>query len=638
MSEALRVYAKGAALGLRPDPILPVSQWADQAIYMPSEVTPFPGPWRTDKVPFMREILDALGPTDPCQEIVFQKSSQVASTATMVAAICHVAARSPGPSMVLQPTVDLGRAFSLTKLAPVVRASPALSSVFADQKSRDGAATTMHKTFPGGFLLISGANSAASLRMHSIRWLFLDEVDAYPEDVDGEGDPVELAIKRTTAFHNKKIFKGSSPTTEESSRIAPAYQAGTRARFHVPCPHCGFRQPLDWDNLDFTRRGSIEAPVYPCVKCDGAMENRHKAEMLAGGTWVHAVEWKPGLAKSYQISELYSPFTSWAKMVAGFLAAKTSQEKLKVWINTSLGEVWRERGEAPDHVRLHERRDSYHIGRAPRGVLFVTCGVDVQENRLECEVVGWGEGERSWSIDYHVLAGRPAETEVWALLDKILRQPIPAEQGDAFEIAQTCVDSGYLSPHVYQFARSRKGVAATKGTGNPAAPIIGKPSVIDFTHQGRTVKSGVQLWTVGTHQAKLQVYERLRLTKDDADDTPPGYCHFPTDYDQHYFQMLTAETLITRTVKGYAQQRWEKTGRNEGLDTRVLAVAAFHILGAHRLRPEDWRQMAANRGLIPARQPDLIEQPLPELIRAPQAPAARAPAAASYVPEVRDWF
>jgi phage terminase large subunit GpA-like protein len=264
--------------------------------------------------------------------------------------------------------------------------------------------------------------------------------------------------------------------------------------------------------------------------------------------------------------------------------------------------------------------------------------VDVQENRLEGEIVGHGEGDRTWSLDYFVIPGRPAETEVWAQLDKILRQPIPAEQGDAFTIAQTCVDSGYLSSQVYQFARSRRAVSATKGTGNPAAPIIGRPAVLDFTHQGRVVKGGVQLWSIGTHQAKLLVYERLRLAKDDADDTPPGYCHFPADYDQHYFQMLTSETLITRMVKGYTQQRWEKIGRNEALDCRVLAIAAAHILGAHRLRPEDWRAMAANRGLTSARQTDLINPPLPEQIRAPQPQGRPAASGGSFIPETGDWF
>ncbi len=598
MLDAVRCVAAAFAFGFEPDPNEPVSSWVDENFMLPSEVAATPGRYQTARVPFLREILDACGPTDPCDRIVFVKSAQVGATTAMIAAIAHIVARTPGPSMLVLPSQQLGDAFSAEKLTPTLRATPEMAARVAQRSGKDGGARARFKTFPGGFLSINGANSAAELRSRSVRFLFKDEVDGYPRDVEGEGDPSELADKRTTTFHNRKIFEASTPATEPS-RIWEKYEAGTRAAFHLPCPFCGHEQTLDWDRLDFSKRGTAEDPVLPCRSCDGLIRSHHKRAMLAGGRWIHEREWRPGLAKSYRISELYSPFVTWAQTVASFNEAKADKTKLKVFVNTGLGEVWKEKGDAPDHIRLWERAkgSAYTAGRAPRGVIFVTAGVDVQADRLEVETVGWGVGERSWSIDYQVLVGPTTEGAVWAELRKLLERKIPAEQGEDFDIRQVCIDSGYLAHVVYAFCRLAGNRAAVKGVPYPTAQIVGRPSPVDINHNGAVIKGGAKVWPVGVHQIKMKLYDRLKAAADDAGDTPDGYCHFPNDYDQRYYQMLSSEAYVVKTVRGVQQGQWEAFGRNEALDCRVYNVAAAYILGMGRLTAEDWLMMAEQRGL-----------------------------------------
>ena len=246
---AAEVYEAAFHAGLTPEPLLSISQWADRYRRLSQRASAEPGPWRTERTPYMREIMDGLSPSSPVERVVFMKGSQIGGTECGNNWIGYVIHKSPGPMMVVQPTVELAKRNSKQRIDPLIEESEVLRQLVKSPRSRDSGNTVLSKQFPGGVLVTTGANSAVGLRSMAVRYLFLDEVDAYPGDVDGEGDPVHLAYARTRTFSRRKVFLCSTPLITGLSRIEAAYLESDQRRYWVPCPHCGEFQVLKFERL-----------------------------------------------------------------------------------------------------------------------------------------------------------------------------------------------------------------------------------------------------------------------------------------------------------------------------------------------------------------------------------------------------
>ena len=573
--------------GLRPIERVTVSQWADRYRFLAPVSSAEPGRYRTARTPYLRKIMDCLSVHDPHRKVVFVKAAQIGGTeagSNFLGYCMHIA---PGPVMFVQPTDDMVKRLSKGRIDPLIESCPELLQRVAPSKSRDSNNTINQKNFNGGVLIMAGANSAAGLRSVPIRYLILDEVDAYPQDLDGEGSPIDLAIARTRTFPNRKIFMLSTPTIEELSAIEREFLETDQNYYYVPCPFCGGMQRLVFSNLKW-EQGHPESVRYRCEHCGELIAERYKVEMLAAG---EGLPERPEKVSSdvigFHLNSLYSPYGwhSWEQIVRDFLAARDNQSKLKVFVNTTLGQTWAERGEAPPFKNLYNRRETYRTNTVPDDVCFLTAGVDVQRDRLELEIVGWCADKRSYSIDYRVLEGDTAGTKVWDDLAGVVGERWSRRDGMELPIRMMAVDTGYNTTHVYAFCRrfSADKVVPVKGQDHLGVSFA-PPKTVDVTRSGKKVGS-MRLYNVGVSFLKSELYACLRLEKDSNGVPPPNYCHFP-EYDEHYFRGLTAEEQVVKVVRGYPHLQWVKRyERNEPLDCRIYARAAAAILGLDRLDP-----------------------------------------------------
>jgi phage terminase large subunit GpA-like protein len=611
--DASHVYTEAFWIGLEPDPLLTVSEWADQFRMLSSKTSAEPGRWRTDRTPYLREVQDCLSPQCPNPEIVFMKGAQVGGTECGNNWLGYIVDVTSGATMAIQPTVDLAKRNSKLRIDVMIDDCERLREKVKEKKqgkSTKEGDTILLKEFPGGVLVLTGANSAAGLRSLPCRFIFADEVDAYPADVEGEGDPVALAKARTRTFSRRKVFIVSTPTVDGKSRIQIAWEASDKRRYHVPCPHCDHFQWLKWENVVWPK-GEPQKAQYRCESCRELIPEHHKDGMLARGRWVAE---SPGADEcekpiGFHLSALYSPlgWFSWADCAKQFISAtKEGPEALKVFVNTVLGEVWKEKADSPDWKVLYDRRELYPTGIVPAACVFLTCGVDVQKDRIEYEIVGWGKGRQSWSVEYDVIMGDTSTEDVWKKLWNVTDRHYRSAK-DAmfpFPIRMVAVDSSYNTNEVYNRVRlkSQDRVIAVKGN-DTLGLLIGAASAVDVTVRGVRLKKGFRYYPVGVNLVKSELYGWLQLEKPaDGQPFPPGYCHFP-QYDEEAFKQLTAERLVTHKVKGFNRLIWEKhRDRNERLDCRVYARAAAALVGIDRLRDEDWDQLIADVG---ASQPPL---------------------------------
>lgn len=585
--------------GLRPEPRLSVAEWSERYRKLDTKSAAEPGPYRVARTPYLREILDFLSVRNNIQKIVFKKGVQLGLTEIGHNWIGYVIDVVPSPMMAVQPTLDTMKRNVKLRIDPMFENCDRLRDKIGQKRSRDGGNTMLQKDYPGGALVLTGANSAAGLRSMPVRFLFLDEVDAYPQDVDGEGNAISLAEKRTATFGSrKKVFEISTPTIEGLSIIDADFLQTDQRYYHVPCPHCNGYQVLRFELLRWDK-GSYKEVYYECAHCQARIMERHKTRMLDLGKWVPS---RPDLSTpetvGYHLSTLYSPdgWMSWAQIAKEYDDAQGDEPKIKTFVNTILGECYREKGEAPAWERLYERAQAE--GHEPNtcfaSVAFVTAGADIQADRIEVEIVGWMNGRRSQQIDYRVLMGDTDRPEVWNQLAEILDETFPREGGGSLPLRLMAVDTGYRTDKAYDFARKfgTRRVIAVKGSEALQMPFA-PPRVIDRTKQGKSIGK-VKVWHIGVSYLKSQLYGWLRSSIDpDSGEIPPGYCHF-TQRDPHYFRGLTAETLQqTKNSRGMAAYVWvKKYERNEPLDCRIYATSAAYTLGFDRWTPERWQQEA----------------------------------------------
>ncbi len=611
--------------GLTPDPLLTISQWADTHRFLSPRASAEPGRYRTDRTPYMRAIMDALSPSHPARRVVFMKAAQVGATEAGNNWIGYVIHHAPGPMLAVQPTVELAKRFSRQRIEPLIAESPALRERVRPSRARDAGNTVLSKEFPAGLLVITGANSAVGLRSMPARYLFLDEVDAYPPSADEEGDPVALAEARTRTFSwRSKAFLASTPTIQGISRIEREYEASDQRRYFVPCPHCQHAQWLVFERLRW-EKGRPETSHYICERCDGRVEEHHKTAMLQAGEWRATAQSADPASIGFHISALYSPvgWLSWADIARMSEAAHATDEAKRSFKNGVLGLTWVETGEAPDWQRLYERREAWPFGTVPSRGLFLTAGADVQKDRIEVDVWAWGRGLESWLVDHIVIEGGPEHGQTWDELGELLGRTWPHAHGAQLGLAKLAIDTGYESPAVYSWAR-RAGhaqVAPIKGVEgfNRSAPVAG-PTHVDVTEGGKKLRRGARLWTIAVSTFKSETYRFLRLAKPTDEEKaagakiPAGYVHLPQGLDGEWIKQLVAEQLITvKTKRGFQRLEWQKIReRNEALDCRVYARAAAWIAGADRWTEAMWRDLEQQVG-----PPPEIEEEQPVDTQAP---------------------
>jgi phage terminase large subunit GpA-like protein len=588
--------------GLTPDPLLTVSQWSDRFRMLSPKSASEPGRWRTERTPYLREIMDCLSPTSPVERVVFMKGAQIGGTECGNNWIGYVIQLAPGPMMAVAPTVEMARRNSKQRIDPLIEESPMLAERIAPARSRDSGNTILAKEFRGGVLVLTGANSAVGLRSMPVRYLFLDEVDGYPRDVEGEGDAIQLAEARTRTFARRKIFIVSTPTIAGASSIEREYEASDQRRYVVPCPHCAHEQWLRFEQLRWTW-GDPDTARYVCESCGAEIAEHQKTQMLARGHWLAT---HPGRKTAgFHLSSLYSPvgWRSWAAIASAWEAAQGSAAALKSFKNTELGETWVEDGEMPDWERLIERREDYPIGRVPRRALLLTAGADVQKDRIEVSVWAFGRGKEAWLIEHRVLMGDTAREPVWKRLAELIDATWTHEAGAQMPLAQIALDTGYATQDAYAFVRARRDsrLMAVKGVPRGAA-LIGSPTAVDVTVGGRKLRRGVKVFAVAVGIAKLELYNNLRKSLEvDSDGQvhfPAGFVHLPK-IDAEFVRQLCAEQLVTRRDRnGYPIREWQKLReRNEALDCYVYARAAAAAAGLDRFEERHWRELERSLGV-----------------------------------------
>ena len=588
MSNAWR---EGFLDGLRPEQPLTVSEWADQYRKLSSKASAEPGPWRTDRTPYLREPMDCLSSESPVQRVVMMFAAQTGKTEAGSNWLGYVIDHAPGPMLCVQPTIEMAKRLSKQRLESMITETPVLAAKIAPARSRDSGNTMFSKEFSGGIMLMAGANSATGLRSAPCRYLFCDEVDAFPADVDGEGDPVSLAERRTTTFARRKILLTSTPTVKDFSRIEAEYERSDQRRFYVPCPSCNAMDWLKWGQLKWAD-GRPETAQYQCEHCGERFAEMHKPAMLRGGEW-RATAPSNGRTAGFHLSGLYSPlgWCSWEQLVDDFLRAKGDAPALKSFVNTRLAETWEEDYAAKVSADgLLARRLDYKPGTCPAGVVLLTGGVDVQDNRLAVSVWGWGEGETGWLVWHQELMGDPTQTEVWEQLDHVLATEWETECGKHLKLAQVAVDSGGHCTHeVYRYVRDRgsRGVVAIKGSSRRNSPAVGKGSKVDVNWRGKVIKRGVTLYQLGTDTIKTTLFGRLRHNE------TTGGLNFGLAADDEYYRQLTSERQALRYHRGFPIREWVKKAgdRNEALDCAVYGYAAMLIYGRRMNKATMWEQL-----------------------------------------------
>jgi len=528
--------------------------------------------------------------------VVVAGCSQFGKTEWLLNTCGYYMQHDPCPILLVQPTLMIAEAFSKDRFAPMVRDTPCIHDLIESPRSRDSGNTILHKQFPGGHLTMAGANSPASLASRPIRVVMCDEVDRYDSSAGTEGDPVNLAFKRTKAFWNRKRLLTSS-RTRTNSRIDQAFDASDRRFFLVPCPHCKYEQVLHWNPLSndpkVTSRvrwdgDDPDSARFYCTQCEQPWDDSERMAALLKGYWKATKRFR-GTA-GFQVWGLMIMWQTMSKLVAEWFDARDSgdQEQIRVFINTEIGDNYDDDGEHVSDEKIKERRDSSWAGTIPEGVYFTTAGLDVQGDRIEAEHVGWGHGEVSWSLEYRVFHGDPGSPDIWADVDRWLLSIRPSA---------TCVDSGgHFTQQVYRFcsARFKRRVYAIKGKDG-----MGR---IVWPRVASRGKGGARVYIIGVDAAKDTIFAHLKV----GSPQKPGYCHIPGGREEWWYTGLTSESVHTKNVKGLPVRYYKlRPGfRNEPLDCRVYAFAALCSFGKL-----NWGRLAKKRAKqIEATQKEVVNE------------------------------
>ena len=587
--KSVRELLGKCSVAITPIKKMTVSEWADKYRMLSPESSVSSGKWRTSRAEYQRGIMDSLSEKG-VKEVVIMSSAQVGKTSFIENIIGKFAHNDPSPIMVVNPTVEMSETFSTDRLSTMIRDTPVLTEVFGSQTRRGGGNKILKKLFKGGVLTLVGANSPATLASRPIRIVLIDEVDRFPFSAGTEGDPVNLATKRTVTFWNSLIVMVSTPTIKGLSRIETAFLQSDQRYYNMPCPECGEIQKFTWSQVKWQHE-KPETAMYECISCETMLSDVDRYRMVKKGKWIATQPFTK--VAGFHLNELYSTWRKLEDIVSDFLRAKGNQETLKTFINTSLGETFEEKGEQGDYVELMSRIEEYGMLENPilhPDCVLITCGVDIQQDRIELEVVGWSSLDESWSLGYHILNGDTASPEVWDDLEKQLVKTYKYPTGRLLNIEMVFVDSGFNTQHVYKFSKrfSPNMLMCIKGMAG-VRPII--ESRTTKLKRGTVAKHPVEI--IGIDNAKHLLMSYLKINTAGA-----GYCHFTLPYnDEEFFLQITAEKRRTKFIKGFPVMEWFKTRkRNEATDCRVYAMAALKYLNYDlEARKKDFNKVTPER-------------------------------------------
>lgn len=590
---------------------LKLSEHADRYFYLSAESSYIEGKWET--LPYQRPIMNAIS-NDDIEVVNWIKSARTGYTKIIVAAIAYFAEHKKRNQVVFQPVDEDADDFVKDEINPMTRDVPAVQRVFPSYNSRSKDNTLRKKVFLGSTLDIRGGKSAKNYRRLTKDVAFYDELEAFDRDVDGEGSPLTLGDKRISGSVHRKSIRGSTPNLKLDSLIEDCVnESGNLFKFHVPCPHCNEYQDLKFGDLAKPYgfrwdKGKPETTQYMCEHCSALFGYEHLAvidkrgfmKCVKTGNWIDSEDRfrnpegeliQAPRNISFHVWTAYSHQTTWETIVQEFLDAKDNPVKLKTWVNTTLGETWEDKSEGVELDHVVRLRESYD-NEIPEGVNTLTFGADVQGDRIELEIVGWGEGEESWSIDYVILPGDTTRQEVWQDLSATVNQKFKLVNGLPIAISSGIIDSGFNTQYVYDFIRSERNINFHAGKGMAGK---GLPVVEDQVKRLRRLKSGIITpQMIGVDGAKFITYSYLTTEKAGA-----GYCHFPAHYDDEYFAQLTSERMMKKKHRGYEVIEWVKTRpRNEALDCRVYAYAAFKLLPKRQEKQQTSKPAPRKRGYL----------------------------------------
>lgn len=580
---------------LMPPPDIKPSEWAERNIKIPVG-NAIPGPINFDNAPYQRGMLDAIKEYG-VRRVTYMTGAQLGKTTIQQCATGYFIEHEPKSQIFVQPTQGDVQTFLETKLRPMIEANKSISKKMAKPRSREGVNNSRMISYIGGWLMFSWAGSPKTLRSRSAPVTHADEIDGM--EATSEGDPIELLSQRSATFGDQALrTESSTPTVKGASRVETAYYNGDRRRYYVPCPHCGEAQFLKWENVTWQGRKSkniqdaredleqthlVETAGYRCECCNEIWTDGERIAAIRnaeknGYGWKAELPFKGHI--SFHAPEMLSTFRKMRDIVQSYLD-KLALDDLQVFVNVSLGETYEENADKVDPESLEARAEEYKA-IVPLNGVYLTCGVDMQMDRLELEIVAWGLGEESWSVDYRVLWGDPLGEEVWEQLDDVLAETYLHESGSQLTISATCLDTGGTAgctQATYEYVKNRRNrkLFAIKGRGGWGLPIVQTPQ----RKQSGKDKRKIDLWLVGVDEAKLMVSRRL-----ESDRVGPGYCHFPIQRETDWYKQLTAEKLVIKYIKGQPIREWHKPdrARNEALDCRVYALAALKIMSPNLKR------------------------------------------------------
>lgn len=558
------------AAACKPRPPQTVSEWADRHRVLTSKGSGEPGPWRTDRTPYLREILDCLSARSAVQRVVMMFAAQTGKTEVMLNWIGYVMHHAPGPMLTVVPTLEVRKRWVKQRLDPMLEETPVIRELFDVRRKRDSANAEDMKDYPGGLLVLGGANSAASLSSMPVKYVGCDEVDRFPWEVGQEGDPLGLIDERTKTFPRRKVLLISTPTIKGQSRIEAEYEQSDQREYHVPCPDCGEYQPLHWTRPD-GNYGLVHSPTtgrvwYACAHCGAMIDEHHKTQMLAAGRWIP--KFPDRKIRGYRLSGLYSPLGlgfTWQEIWQKWQDAHKDTSNLKRFVNTTLGELWEEQGDGLEDVALLMRREAYSRETLSGRITRTVAGADVQRNRIEFTVVAFGQAEECWVLDHVIVPGDTTQDDTWDELHEALTEA-------GVELA--CIDSGFNTSYVYEFCESRRWAIPIKGVPGAGRPLIEDDRKRLARLRKRNKRSFV-VEPIGVDQGKAILFSRLKQSQ-----PGPGTVHFPLldHFDDDYFGQIAAEKLVTEVKAGKPRHVWKQIRpRNEALDCLNYALAAYRL-------------------------------------------------------------
>lgn len=575
------------------------SAWAGKYRRLSGKSAAEPGPWRNERIPFLASIMDALDQSHPAPIVCFVGSSQIAKSECGLNWIGKTIHKDPAPMLALFPNEKQGRKWVRVRLDTMLAETPELRVLVPPGRRSDAGNSLTEKHYPGGVLFTGSANIPSDLASVSVRYLLLEELDRMPVILDDEGDPVDLAMARIAAFARSKVFMNSTPTTEETSRIWKWWLASTMDRYHIPCPHCDHMQHLRWEQLKWTKPSNA---AYVCEEHGCVIEEHSKTDMLQAGQWRSTHPEQEEHVKGFHANGLMTPIglgRTWANHAAAWERAQGSQARVQVFFNTRMGEIHKGERQKVEWAEIKSRAEPYPLRTIPKGVLLLTSGTDVQADRLETQILGFGRGDRITVIDVVAHYGDTTRLQpsgdgkpsVWAELDEYLAAAIVNSCGVPMRLSCSLIDSGYLTDVVLGFTRTRKarGIFALRGSATATREPIGRPAFPDTKRRGKVDQRGVERYEVGVSKLKHWLFECLRADAGKPDEPvlpTDRHIRFSTALPDEYFRQLTAETYDPK--HGWVAHA--NYHRNEGLDTFIYARAAamHHSVAVHRYREADW--------------------------------------------------